>query len=84
MDTQFTLLCSPNVPSPFTLYLGIKKRLIPLTPLGASGSLARTKCIMFSAISCSPQDMKIFWPLTEYLSPSGVAVVRINPKSVPQ
>ena len=28
--------------------------------------------------------MKIFWPLIEYESFSGLAEVRINPKSVPQ
>ena len=33
-------------------------------PDGASGSLARTRCTMFSVRSCSPLVMKILVPLT--------------------
>jgi hypothetical protein len=33
-------------------------------PRGASGSRASTRCTMFSARSCSPAEMKIFWPFS--------------------
>ena len=39
---------------------------------------------MFSAMSCSPEEIKIFWPVIEKLpSLFGSAFVRIRPKSVP-
>ena len=37
---------------------------IPFVPSGAPGSRARTKWMMFGAMSCSPKVMKIFCPLT--------------------
>ena len=48
--------------SSFTKYLGTKNKEIPFTPSGASGSRARTICIMFSDKSCSPHVINIFWP----------------------
>ncbi len=36
---------------------------MPFTPGGASGKRASTRWTMFSAMSCSPQVMKILVPL---------------------
>ena len=41
-----------------------KNKLIPFVPEGASGVLARTRWIIFSVRSWSPEVIKIFWPLT--------------------
>ena len=40
--------------------LGTKKRLIPFIPAGASGVRAKTRCIIFSVRSCSPNEIQIF------------------------
>ena len=50
-------------PSSFGRYLGTTNRLIPFTPLGASGSRARTRWMMFSVRSWSPAEMKILLPV---------------------
>ncbi len=39
------------------------KQEMPLVPGGASGVRASTRWMMFSAMSCSPKVMKIFWPV---------------------
>ena len=36
---------------------------MPLVPAGASGRRASTRWMMFSAMSCSPNEMKIFVPV---------------------
>ena len=36
---------------------------MPLVPAGAPGIRARTRWMMFSARSCSPNEMKIFVPV---------------------
>jgi hypothetical protein len=43
--------------------LGTTNSEMPLTPAGASGKRARTKCTTLSVIWWSPQVMKIFWPV---------------------
>jgi hypothetical protein len=35
---------------------------MPFTPSAHREVRASTRCTMFSAMSCSPQVMKIFWP----------------------
>ena len=40
IETQFTPFLSPKLPSSLTKILGIKNRLIPLAPGGASGNFA--------------------------------------------
>ncbi len=37
-------------------------RLIPRVPAGDPGTLANTRCTMFSAIGCSPPEIHIFCP----------------------
>ena len=49
-------------PSPFNRSFGTTKSEIPLVPGGAPGSRASTRWMMFSARSCSPKVMKVFWP----------------------
>ncbi|MNC87456.1 hypothetical protein D3C83_31840 [compost metagenome] len=63
METTLTSLRSPGVPSGFGMNLGTMKSEMPFTPSGASGVRARTRWTMFSAMSCSPQVMKILVPL---------------------
>ena len=78
-------LRSPMLPSAFTLNFGTTNRLMPLLPLGASGRRASTRCTMFSVKSCSPALMKILLPVILYVpSPTGSALVRSSPRSVPQ
>ncbi len=59
-----TSLRAPRRPSASTRYLGTMNREMPFTPAGASGSLARTMCTMFSDNSWSPAEMKILLPLS--------------------
>src|SRR5690554_6386744 len=83
MEPQLNWLRSPREPSSFTMNLGTRNREMPFGPLGASGSLASTRWIMFSAMSCSPQVMKILVPVTlKEPSSLGSALVRIMPRSV--
>ena len=63
IDTQRTSLRSPGLPSESTRNLGTINSEIPLVPAGASGSRARTRWTMFSAMSCSPKEMKILVPV---------------------
>ena len=53
----------PTLPSSFTINFGTKNKLIPLVPAGESVDLAKTKWIIFSVKSWSPEVIKIFWPL---------------------
>ncbi|MNW22942.1 hypothetical protein D3C71_2247440 [compost metagenome] len=62
MDTQATSLRSPSEPSSLTRNLGTRKSEMPLTPSGASGNRASTRCRMFSVRSWSPYVMKILVP----------------------
>ena len=39
------------------------KQLMPLVPGGADGVRASTRWMMFSDMSCSPKEMKIFVPV---------------------
>ncbi|MNO07499.1 hypothetical protein D3C81_2297190 [compost metagenome] len=63
MEPQLTALRSPSEPSALTITLGTRNSEMPFGPAGASGSLARTRCTMFSVRSCSPPVMKILVPL---------------------
>ena len=63
IDTQRTSLRSPGVPSSFTMNFGTMNSEMPLVPAGASGRRASTRWMMFSAMSCSPKEMKILVPV---------------------
>ena len=56
-------LRAPKDPSSFGMNLGTMNRLMPFTPAGAPSMRARTKWTMFSARSCSPLEIQIFWPV---------------------
>ena len=58
-----TALRSPSEPSSLTRNLGTMNSEMPLTLSGASGVLARTRWMMFSVRSCSPDEMKILVPV---------------------
>ncbi len=64
METQRTSLRSPGAPSSVTMNLGTMNSEMPLVPAGASGVRASTRWMMFSAMSCSPNEMKILVPET--------------------
>ncbi|MCY1284157.1 hypothetical protein D9M68_525850 [compost metagenome] len=64
IEPQDTAFFSPSEPSSLTSTLGTRNSEMPLEPAGASGSLASTRWMMFSARSCSPPVMKILVPLT--------------------
>ncbi len=64
MDTQCTSLRAPSEPSALTRNFGTRNRQMPFTPSGAPGMRASTRWTMLSAMSCSPQVMKIFVPKT--------------------
>mmetsp|Transcript_1327 Transcript_1327/g.1771 ORF Transcript_1327/g.1771 Transcript_1327/m.1771 type:complete len:288 (+) Transcript_1327:787-1650(+) len=84
MEPQLKLLRSPREPSSFTRNLGTRNMEMPFGPFGASGSLASTRWMMFSAMSCSPQVIKILVPVTlKEPSSFGSALVRMIPRSVP-
>src|SRR3546814_7812682 len=55
-EAHQTSLRAPNEPSSLTRNLGTMNNEIPLTPLGASGVRASTRCTMFSAISCRSEE----------------------------
>ena len=58
---------------------------MPFEPSGASGTRASTRCRMFSDMSCSPAEMKIFEPvICHEPSACGSAFERSMPRSVPQ
>jgi hypothetical protein len=44
------------------LNFGTMKSEMPFTPSGAPSMRASTKWTMLSDMSCSPAEMKIFWP----------------------
>ncbi len=67
MLAQTTSLRSPSVPSALTRNFGTMKSEIPFVPSGASGSRASTRWMMFSAMSCSPNVMKIFVPVMQMM-----------------
>ena len=60
------------------------KHEMPFVPAGASGTRASTRWTMLSARSCSPQVMKIFWPVIRHEpSSAGTAFVVRAPTSDP-
>ena len=60
---QKTVLRSPGLPSASGMNLGTMNRLMPRVPAGAPSILARTRWTMLSAMSCSPPEIQIFWPV---------------------
>jgi hypothetical protein len=60
---QDTPLRGPSEPSSFTRYFGTMKSEMPFVPSGPPGILARTRWMMFSDRSCSPEEMKILVPV---------------------
>jgi len=64
-ERQWTALRSPRLPSARGTNLGTTNNEIPLTLSGAPARLASTRWMMFSARSCSPDEMKILVPVIE-------------------
>ena len=60
---QLTPLRLPKEPSSLARNFGTMKSEMPFTPSGPPGILANTRWMMLSAMSCSPDEMKIFWPV---------------------
>ena len=56
---------SPSEPFGPASNFGTMNSERPLTPAGAPSMRASTRWTMFSARSCSPAVMKIFWPVME-------------------
>ena len=63
-DSALTPFATPGRPSPSGRNFGTRKSEIPRVPGAPSGSRASTRWQTFSATSWSPQEMKIFCPLT--------------------
>ena len=85
MAPQVIGLRAPTVPSAFGRNFGTRNSEMPFEPSGASGTRASTRCRMFSAMSCSPAEMKILLPvMVQEPSASGSALERSRPRSVPQ
>ena len=59
---QETALRAPGVPSASSMNFGTMNSEMPLVPSGAPSMRASTRWMMLSAMSCSPAEMKIFWP----------------------
>ena len=78
-----TAFGSPRPPSDATRRLGQMNSDRPRDPGGASGRRASTRWTILSAMSWSPQVMKIFSPVMRKPSPSGAALVAIAPRSEP-
>ena len=64
MPAQLTPLRAPARPSAPGRSFGTMKSEMPLMPFGASGVRASTRWMMFSVKSWSPEEMKIFEPVT--------------------
>ena len=64
MPATATPLRAPGLPSSLGRNFGTRNRLIPFTPAGASGRRARTRWTILSVRSWSPDEMKIFDPVT--------------------
>ena len=62
IEPQETALRSPGLPSASSWNFGTMNSEMPLTPAGAPSMRASTRWTMLSARSCSPAEMKIFWP----------------------
>src|SRR5574343_355660 len=76
MEAQIRSLRSPRLPSALMRNFGAMNREMPFTPGGASGRRASTRWTMFSAMSCSPQVMKILVPVMAYAFAEAGAVHR--------
>ena len=62
-ETHLRSFRLPGLPSGLTRNFGTMKQDIPFVPGGESGVRANTMWMMLSAMSCSPQVMKILVPL---------------------
>jgi len=56
-------LRAPGAPPASGTNFGTMNSEMPLLPAGAPGSRASTRWTMLAAMSCSPAEMKIFWPV---------------------
>ena len=65
IESVFTPFLGPIEPLSFTLNFGTKNKLIPLVPDGPPGIFAKTKWIIFSVKSWSPEVIKIFCPVSK-------------------
>ena len=63
IEPQETPLRAPSEPSSLTASLGTTNSEMPLVPAGAPSMRASTRWMMFSAMSCSPAEMKILVPV---------------------
>ncbi len=59
---HWTVLRTPGLPSASGRNFGTMNRLMPRVPPGAPSIRASTRWMMFSARSCSPELIQIFWP----------------------
>ena len=62
-EPQETPLRAPSDAVGVDRNFGTMNSEMPLTPAGAPSMRASTRWTMFSARSCSPAEMKIFWPV---------------------
>ena len=62
IEPQETPLRVPGLPSALSMNFGTMNSEMPLVPSGAPSMRASTRWTMLSAMSCSPAEMKIFWP----------------------
>ena len=60
IDAVLTPFRAPTEPLSLTTNLGTKNKLIPFVPAGEPGILAKTRWIMFSVKSWSPEVINIF------------------------
>ena len=63
IEPQDTPLRAPSEPSALTSTFGTTNSDTPLMPAGAPSMRASTRWMMFSAMSCSPAEMKILVPV---------------------
>ena len=63
IEPHITPLRAPTEPSAFTKNFGTINSVMPLVPSGAPSMRASTRWITFSAMSCSPAEMKILVPV---------------------
>ena len=63
IEPQETAFRAPGLPDASGRNFGTTKSDRPFVPSGAPSMRASTRCTMFEVRSCSPAEMKIFWPV---------------------
>src|SRR3546814_17040307 len=82
-ETQRRSLCTPRLPSSFTMNLGTRKRLLPPVPSAAPRRPARPLCPLFPPSSPPPSLLYTFFPVLRYWPPSRFARLLRAPHSHP-